>query len=242
MKRNTLIFFSLISCSLIISISQAQDSFFGFKPIFQVGSPLSHFQSDKQMISVFPEGLYGGQRSGFIFGAKLKPAIVKTISYEVMFNKDFDFVRGGKLPGLCGGKKATGGVRATGKSGFSARIMWRKSGRVVSYVYHANQKGKYGDDFQWRNPTSDKLFFIPGQWHKIVFTVRMNDPNKKNGEIIGYFDGKIAYQNKNFVFRTTNDFKIDRLCFHTFFGGDDLTWAPKKEENLFIKNLIISNQ
>jgi hypothetical protein len=230
----------LIGWCLVVCVLQAQDTFFGYKPLFQVGSPLSHFQSAKQMVSIFPEGLYGGQRSGFVFGAKLDSAKVKTISYEVKFNKNFDFVRGGKLPGLCGGKKATGGVRATGKSGFSARIMWRKNGRVVSYVYHVNQKDKYGDNFQWKKSTGDKIFFIPGQWHKIVFTVSMNDPKKQNGEIIGYFDGVVAYQNKGLVFRTTDNFGIDRLCFHTFFGGDDITWAPKKEEKLFIKNLTIS--
>lgn len=53
-------------------------------------------------------------------------------------------------------------------------------------------------------------------------------------------DGVVAFQNKGLVFRTTDRFGIDRLCLYTFFSGDEITWAPKKKEKLFIKNLTIS--
>ena len=50
-----------------------------------------------------------------------------------------DFVKGGKLPGLFGGEGNTGGGIPTGMDGFSARMMWRGSGRVVQYVYYPDQ-------------------------------------------------------------------------------------------------------
>lgn len=53
------------------------------------------------------------------------------ISYEVAFDANFDWVKGGKLPGLRGGPNATGcsgGNEPTGTDCFSARIMWRKNG------------------------------------------------------------------------------------------------------------------
>ena len=57
------------------------------------------------------------------------------LSYDVKFAKDFDFVRGGKLPGLCGYDNSlsptsgcnTGGGFPDGYDGWSARGMWRLS-------------------------------------------------------------------------------------------------------------------
>jgi hypothetical protein len=53
------------------------------------------------------------------------------ISYDVAFDKGFDWVKGGKLPGLRGGPNITGcsgGNEPNGSDCFSARIMWRTSG------------------------------------------------------------------------------------------------------------------
>ncbi len=68
------------------------------------------------------------------------------LSYIVRFDKEFEFVKGGKLPGLCGGPESvTGGRPANGKNGFSARIMWRRDGRGEAYLYHMDQPDKYGE-------------------------------------------------------------------------------------------------
>jgi len=62
------------------------------------------------------------------------------MSYTLRFSKDFDFVKGGKLPGLCGGpENVSGGRPANGQNGFSARLMWRRDGRGEAYVYHKNR-------------------------------------------------------------------------------------------------------
>lgn len=50
-----------------------------------------------------------------------------TFEYDIMFGKDFDFVRGGKLPGLGGGESmGCGGTPEQYQNGFSARLMWRE--------------------------------------------------------------------------------------------------------------------
>ena len=50
-----------------------------------------------------------------------------TFEYDIMFGKDFDFVRGGKLPGLGGGESmGHGGTPEQYQNGFSARLMWRE--------------------------------------------------------------------------------------------------------------------
>jgi hypothetical protein len=50
-----------------------------------------------------------------------------TFEYDVMFGDNFDFVRGGKLPGLGGGtSKGSGRTPEEYQNGFSARLMWRE--------------------------------------------------------------------------------------------------------------------
>lgn len=52
------------------------------------------------------------------------------VSYEVAFDEGFDWVKGGKLPGLRGGSAngCSGGSQADGSDCFSTRIMWRTDG------------------------------------------------------------------------------------------------------------------
>ena len=53
------------------------------------------------------------------------------LTYEVAFASNFDFVKGGKLPGLRGGPDpdgCSGGNASTGSNCFSTRLMWRKQG------------------------------------------------------------------------------------------------------------------
>jgi len=54
------------------------------------------------------------------------------LSYEIAFDSNFDWVKGGKLPGLRGGLNSTGcsgGNQADGLSCFSSRLMWRTNGQ-----------------------------------------------------------------------------------------------------------------
>jgi hypothetical protein len=53
------------------------------------------------------------------------------VTYEVAFDAGFDWVKGGKLPGLRGGylsNGCSGGNKSDGTECFSSRIMWRASG------------------------------------------------------------------------------------------------------------------
>ncbi len=51
-----------------------------------------------------------------------------TFEYDIMFGDNFDFVRGGKLPGFGGGASmGCGGTQEQYQNGFSARLMWRET-------------------------------------------------------------------------------------------------------------------
>lgn len=53
------------------------------------------------------------------------------VSYDVAFDAGFDWVKGGKLPGVRGGPNVdgcSGGDASDGTNCFSSRVMWRKNG------------------------------------------------------------------------------------------------------------------
>ena len=147
------------------------------------------------------------------------------MSYTLRFSKDFDFVKGGKLPGLCGGpENVSGGRPANGQNGFSARLMWRRDGRGEAYVYHKNQKGDYGDSFafptDFRFPTDTPV--------KVRLVVRMNTPGKRDGALRVWIDEKLLVVRSDMEWRSVDSFGVDGLYFETFHGGGDKSWAPTK--------------
>lgn len=75
----------------------------------------------------YPLGKVGQEDGGVQWRFRFEESFNKcTAEYQVMFPVGFDFVRGGKLPGLAGGTSPGGGKKSDGSDGFSARIMWRE--------------------------------------------------------------------------------------------------------------------
>lgn len=151
-------------------------------------------------------------------------------AYKVFFEPGFDFRKGGKLPGLCGGKCYTGGKNPENGDGWSARIMWRVNGNIEQYVYHVGQKGKYGDSFFW-NIANVQPHFQTGKWYYIVMNVSMNglDINGNplpNGHIRCWLNGKEALDVNNVIFRLIPTIRIDQLYISTFHGGNTSKWSP----------------
>jgi hypothetical protein len=186
-------------------------------------------ENNKFLRVLYPEGHHGTDDTGVLWRTNLDKSYDELyISYRIRFKENFDFVKGGKLPGLAGGNGNTGGDKPNGYDGWSARLMWRKDGKVVQYVYHPDQIEKYGDDFAWDK--SNQKYFQPGKWHTIKNYIKINKPGKKDGEILGWFDGELALENKNLRFRNTDAFSIDQFRFSTFFGGSGSQWNTTQNE------------
>ena len=155
-----------------------------------------------------------------------------TFSYVVRFSPDFDWVKGGKLPGLSGGPESvTGGRPANGTNGFSCRLMWRADGRGEAYVYHMNQKGKYGDSFpfpkDFRYPTNEDL--------AVRMKIVMNTPGRRDGKLLvligsaGSPEEKLVVDRGDIEWRSVPDLGVDSVLFETFHGGSNKTWAPSRD-------------
>ena len=183
----------------------------------------------------YPAGTYGSRAQAIQARIDLPRSYEELhVSYRVRFDEGFDFVRGGKLPGLIGGTANTGGNRPNGSDGWSGRMMWRRGGDAVQYVYHPDQPGVYGEDFRWGRR------FEPGQWHTVEHRFVMNTPQSNDGVLQTWFDGRQAVHVDELRFRDVDSFAIDGFYISTFFGGSDSTWAPEKDEYISFDDFVIS--
>ncbi|TFK19740.1 hypothetical protein FA15DRAFT_723298 [Coprinopsis marcescibilis] len=101
-------------------------------------SLLVHYPTGSYRLGADPRGgisFYTSGPTSFDFTS----AKEATFAYAVFFPSDFDFVKGGKLPGLYGGNSddeaytCSGGSRST--ACFSTRLMWRRNGQGEIYAY-----------------------------------------------------------------------------------------------------------
>lgn len=190
---------------------------------------------------LYPEGEYGTSNTGgqwkLLFDES-HDAI--RLSYRLRFESPFDFVKGGKLPGLIGGEGNTGGGVPDGTDGWSARMMWRTDGDIMQYVYHPDQPENYGDNMYWQE-NDETLRFVPGQWHEVVHEIRINSPGVNNGSIKGWLDGELVLDRTDMRFRDVDDFAIDGLYFSTFFGGGSSSWSTTKDETILFDDFSIES-
>ncbi|KZP34683.1 polysaccharide lyase family 14 protein [Athelia psychrophila] len=170
------------------------------------------------------------------------------LSYEVAFDSDFDWVKGGKLPGLRGGPEVNGcagGVEPNGTDCFSSRVMWRTSAAGEVYAYIPTPDNLCGEAASEIICNSDygvsvergSYSFVAGQWNRITMLVQMNSPaNIANGNLLLYYNDVPAISQSNLVFRSGDDVNIGGLYLSTFFGGSDSTWAPRSNVNSYFRN------
>lgn len=158
--------------------------------------------------------------------------------FRFKLSDDFNFIKGGKLPGISGGKGNTGGRIPNGRDGWSVRMMWNDEGKPVQYAYHPDQKGKYGDALFWDKEGQGQL--ERGKWHTVQTMVQLNTPKKKDGRIVTWFNGKKVLVKEGLRFRDINGLEIDRFLFVSFFGGHGPEWAPLKDETAYIDDIRIA--
>ncbi len=177
-------------------------------------------------------GEVGPSNSGGQFFAFLPAEEEYYLEYYIKFDDNFDFQLGGKLPGLSGGESNSGGNKPSG-DGWSARLMWRESGKLVVYLYHMDQPTSYGEDFDLNR------FAIPGQWHRITQRIKINTGNNNDGILQVWFDGELALLRTDIRYRNNDQAPVDHLFFSTFYGGNTSEWAPDRDGFIYFDDLRI---
>lgn len=141
------------------------------------------------------------------------------LSYQVLLPADFDFHRGGALPGIAGAAAGEQGDR------FLARLAWRPKGRggvTVSVTSSGVARA---------NPAEREAFEFPrGRWVKLDQEVVLNTPKTNNGILRVWVDGTLAIDRTDMTYRNEPGVTISGVSADVFYGtgpDDSQGGAPK---------------
>lgn len=184
--------------------------------------------------------------------------------YAVYFDDDFQWVKGGKLPGIGIGrddKTATGGEWQ--RDAGSMRVMWREGGQAIGYLYLpteiASNKKRDGtihvqsSEFKKAaegalgKPAGIDLFFHQrgglrfkrGAWNTVRIEVKLNDPGKRNGLLRLSINGQTR-ELDDVIYRESSDIRINMVLTQLFFGGGSREWCAKKKETVSFKDFKVT--
>ena len=192
---------------------------------------------NKVMRGHYEEGTIGpAYNNGFNFGSPITSIDEAYFSYDVKFKEGFDFVIGGKLPGLTSVPIPNPGHVPDGsdEEGFMAILMWKENGRLVSYVYHMDAGSLYGSTWGW----DPAVYFATNTWYNITIRVRLNTVGSSDGFMEGWVDGERRFLMPNIRFRTESAMHIDDLYICSFFGGGSDIWAATRNETIDFDNFV----
>jgi uncharacterized protein YjdB len=101
------------------------------------------------------------------------------------------------------------------------------------YTYYPDMSCCYGNRFFQSSP---KTPLIAGQWHEVVFHIKLNTPGQYNGSQALWIDGVKKIDVQNMRWRTTTDLTLNQIRFDNYMSAgpkteyvwvDDLTvWRP----------------
>ncbi|KAI0692312.1 hypothetical protein C8T65DRAFT_77669 [Cerioporus squamosus] len=177
------------------------------------------------------------------------------LGYDVLFEDDFEWVKGGKLPGIYGGAGdhaygCTGGRQNDRCKCFNLRLMWREKGLGELYAYLPHEarnterllpippKSIRHADYGF-SVGRGAWTFTPGKWTRVLEVVRVNTLGKEDGEIRVYIDGKLVILATGLILRTQESLagRVQGLHFQTFFGGNAPEWASPKDQRAWFANV-----
>jgi hypothetical protein len=113
---------------------------------------------------------------------------------------------------------------------WSARLMWRQEGQGEMYNYlppnaTANRVQCNVAPFSTCNPTygasvgRGSFNFEAGQWTTVTQRIRLNSPQKTDGELEIFVNGESKVHVSGLVFRSCDRNRIRGIQMQTFFGG-----------------------
>lgn len=182
----------------------------------------------------------GAQFTSNFASMEVPPSDSMVLSYSVRFDEGFDFVRGGKLPGLYGGIPRAGGQVPTGRDGYSTRIVWQNKGKGALYAYLPTNSKVYKGTTYGTLVGAGAWQFEPGKWTDLSQRIKLNKPGVSDGRITIWVDGALVHDECGLRFRDIPSLKINGIFFSTFFGGNEPDWASRNDTHIDFTNFRLS--
>jgi hypothetical protein len=191
---------------------------------------------------LFPQDRFSAGGTGLNFTTPLAPRDGYELSFRVQFQPGFQFQRpgvrygGGKLLGLAGGSRPSGGA---GKDdGMSLRIMWRGDAKfekqrnyIEAYLYWRHQDDKYGDRFFLSDVE-------PGRFYSVRMQVSAGTA-ERDGFARIWVDDQLRYDRPHRFVAAGHAWAMNQLMHHGFYGGNDPTWAPDADTSLLLDGVQV---
>ncbi|KAF5372895.1 hypothetical protein D9758_001456 [Tetrapyrgos nigripes] len=213
------------------------------------------FDGKNTMKAVFPKDSYIPSKDppgGLSFYAAgpadvdLTTALEATLGYSVYFPDGFEWVKGGKLPGLYGGDDPEGSKSCSGgrrdPTCFSVRLMWRQEGDGELYTYlpdvpankvQCNVQPKSLCNPQFGSSVGRGAFkFATGAWTTVSQRVRLNDPGQTNGQMELFVGGKSVIKVDGLEIADSDKGRIRGIIMQTFFGGGSPDYSTPIEQSI----------
>ena len=203
------------------------------------------------------ETLPAGSNAGFTMTPKgFFPTEQLRISFKLFLDDNWPWVEApgqsiaGKLFGyLMGSGSASGGNFST--TGASLRLTFKDKGQAHGYFYpqlKSNVSKDRGNSLGWTKldqskefqkissettgirvflPPENDMVFKKGQWNDIVMFVKLNTPGKYDGVLEISVNG-ITQRTDSVRYRYTDNLKIEQVDISPFFGGGDMSYAPRE--------------
>ncbi|GBE81089.1 polysaccharide lyase family 14 protein [Sparassis crispa] len=200
----------------------------------------------------YPAGSYSNNTGGAQFyaawgGSNGAPFNSMVLTYEVAFDSDFNWVMGGKLPGLRGGPDddgCSGGSGANGSNCFTARLMWRTDGQGEVYSYFlptselcASPDFICNNDGYGTSIDRGSFSFVAGAWNRVTLYVGLNSLlNSSDGQVALYYNNTLALTETDLQYRNSSGINIGGLFFSTFFGGSTTAWATPQTVHTYFRD------
>ncbi|CAH1791940.1 unnamed protein product [Owenia fusiformis] len=180
------------------------------------------------------------------YSQPFSPGNERALSYDLRFSDNFDFVRGGKLPGLYGGDQSSCSGGGATSHCFSTRYMWRRDGDGEIYLYSgADQASDFCDrpgnhcNYDFGHSVGRGSFrFNRGRWYNLKQYVRLNTVGLNDGVLRVWLDDVLVIDYNDVGFRTS-EFNIDTIFFSTFFGGGNMDWASTDDVQIYFRNFEV---
>lgn len=195
-------------------------------------------------------GQFGGSQN-IIAASSLARSRTYTKKYSVRFANNWDFGRGGKLPGLGGGTTPAGGQPST--DGMTIRPMWRHdnyrnrrfTGSSRSYLeaYHywrGQARAFFGGDD--KRKSGDRTYLVSARknvWYH--FEIKSDIGNSTTrGRLQLEVNGVSKYNHQHQYFDRGDGWKLNLATTNFYYGGGDSSWGPNRDTNVFYDNVKIN--
>ncbi|KAG1736939.1 uncharacterized protein EDB91DRAFT_1238016 [Suillus paluster] len=189
--------------------------------------------------SVNPSSKSPGGAEFYATPLNLSDAKNVTMEYSVFFPLDFDWVKGGKLPGLYGGHTGCSGGAAA-EDCFSTRLCGGRYAPKEKQTKALCSNPQSVCDYEYGLSIGRGSFhYSRGNWTNLRQDVVLNTPGKQDGTFTLFVDGKQAINRTDifYLFHAANSTANTRC---TFFGGHGDGWATPKQQYTWFKDFAMT--